>query len=45
MTLLMDLGAPPHIVRDIARHSGIWVTMTIYAHTALAEKRQAPRKL
>jgi integrase len=41
----LDLGVPPHIVRDIVDHSDIEVTMTIYAHAALDEKRKALRKL
>jgi integrase len=41
----MDLGVPPHIVRDIFGHSDIKVTMTIYAHAAVDEKRAALRKL
>jgi len=45
VSLLLDLGVPPHIVRDIAGHSAIEVTMTIYAHAALEEKRNALRKL
>ena len=40
-----DAGVPPHIVRDIAGHSTIDVTMTIYAHVSLEEKRNALRKL
>ena len=43
--LLLDLGVPPHIVRDIVGHSDIGVTMTIYAHASLEEKRAALRKL
>src|SRR3569833_565892 len=39
--LLLDLGVPPHIVRDIVGHSDIEVTMTIYAHAALDEKQRA----
>jgi hypothetical protein len=42
VSLLLDLGVPPHIVRDIVGHSDIEVTMTIYAHAALDEKRKAP---
>ncbi len=38
-TLLLDLGVPPHVVRDIVGHSGIEVAMTIYAHVSLDEKR------
>ncbi|OHV68215.1 hypothetical protein BCD48_03275 [Pseudofrankia sp. BMG5.36] len=45
VSLLLDLGVPPHIVRDIAGHSAIELTMTIYAHAALEEKRNALRKL
>jgi integrase len=36
---------PPHIVREIVGHSDIEVTMTIYAHASLDEKRAALRKL
>jgi integrase len=32
-------------VRDIVGHSDIEVTMTLYAHTSLDEKRKALRKL
>ncbi|RZT83716.1 site-specific recombinase XerD [Pseudonocardia sediminis] len=45
VTLLLDLGVPPHIVREIAGHSDIGVTMRIYAHASLDEKRAALRKL
>jgi integrase len=45
VSLLLDLGVPPHIVRDIVGHSDIDVTMTIYAHAALGEKRRALGKL
>ncbi|WP_081639795.1 tyrosine-type recombinase/integrase [Actinomadura flavalba] len=43
--LLLDLGVPPHVVREIVGHSDIDVTMTIYAHAALDEKKAALRKL
>ena len=45
VTLLLDLGAPPHVVQEIAGHSDIEVTMTIYAHVSLDEKRKALGKL
>ena len=45
VTLLLDLDVPPHVVRDIVGHSDIEVTMTIYAHVSLDEKRKALRKL
>ena len=41
----LDLGAPPHVVREIVGHSDIEVTMTIYAHVSLEEKRKALGKL
>lgn len=41
MSLLLDDGAPPHVVREIVGHSAIDVTMTIYAHASLHEKRKA----
>lgn len=40
-----DLGVPPHIVREIVGHSDIEVTMTIYVHVSLDDKREALRKL
>ena len=45
VALLLDLGTPPHVVREIVGHSAIEVTMTIYAHVSLDEKRKALRKL
>ncbi|MGH3376819.1 MAG: tyrosine-type recombinase/integrase [Actinoallomurus sp.] len=44
VSLLLDLGVPPHIVGDIVGHSDIEVTTTIYAHAALDEKRKATRQ-
>ncbi|PWW62130.1 site-specific recombinase XerD [Actinokineospora spheciospongiae] len=45
VTLLLKLGVPPHIVRDIVGHSDIHVTMTIYASVTLDDKREALRRL
>ncbi|MDQ4030769.1 MAG: site-specific integrase [Actinomycetota bacterium] len=45
VTLLLDLGVPPHIVMRIVGHATLDVTMGIYAHAALDEQRQALRKL
>lgn len=45
VSLLLGLGVPPHIVRDIVGHAHIGVTMEIYAHASLAEKRAALAKL
>lgn len=41
VTLLLDLGVPPHVVRQIAGHSDIGVTMKVYAHASLDEQRKA----
>jgi hypothetical protein len=38
VTLLLDLGAPPCVVREIVGHSDIEVTMTIYAVTRVARR-------
>lgn len=45
MSLLLGPGVPPHIVRDIVGHAHVGVTMEIYAHASLAEKRAAPAEL
>ncbi|MFC4899460.1 tyrosine-type recombinase/integrase [Streptosporangium amethystogenes subsp. fukuiense] len=45
VTLLLNLGVPPQVVRDIVGHSDIEVTMTIYAHVSLHDKRNALGKL
>jgi integrase len=45
VSLLLALGVPPNIVREIVGHSDIEVTMTIYAHASLDDKRAALRKL
>ncbi|HEU0088164.1 MAG TPA: site-specific integrase, partial [Pseudonocardiaceae bacterium] len=45
VTLLLELGVPPHIVREIAGHAALDVTMTIYAHTSLEEKHRALTRL
>ncbi|SDM23187.1 Phage integrase, N-terminal SAM-like domain [Nonomuraea maritima] len=45
VSLLLGLGVPPHIVREIVGHSDIEVTMTIYGHASLSEKRKALGKL
>jgi integrase len=39
------MGVAPDTVREIVGHSDIQVTMTIYAHTSLSEKREALGKL
>ncbi|WP_350279300.1 tyrosine-type recombinase/integrase [Kribbella sp. HUAS MG21] len=45
VTLLLGLKVPPHIVQAIVGHANLDVTMTIYAHTSLDDKREALRKL
>jgi integrase len=40
----LDLGAPPHVVREIAGHSDTEVTMTIYAHVSLEEEVHGARQ-
>lgn len=45
VSLLLALGVPPHVVREIAGHSDIKVTMTVYAHGNLVEKVLALSKL
>jgi integrase len=42
---LLDLGVPPHVVRDVVGHSALDVTMNIYAHVSLDEKWTALGKL
>ncbi|MGW8846851.1 tyrosine-type recombinase/integrase [Streptomyces xiamenensis] len=45
VTLLLDLGVPPHTVMEIAGHSDHGVTMKVYAHASMDEKRRALEKL
>jgi integrase len=45
VSLLLAEGAPPHVVQQIVGHSAIDVTMSIYAHASLGEKRKALRSL
>ncbi len=45
VTLLLDLGVPPHIVQEIVGHADTGVTMTIYAHASREERVKALRKL
>jgi integrase len=41
VSLLLELGTPPHVVQAIARHADLDVTMRIYAHTNLDTMREA----
>ncbi|MCU1627192.1 MAG: integrase family protein, partial [Pseudonocardia sp.] len=41
VTLLLGLGVPPHIVQEIVGHADMSVTLGIYAHVSLKDKREA----
>jgi integrase len=45
VSLLLAEGAPPHVVQQIVGHSNLDVTMTIYAHASLDEKREVLNRL
>ena len=45
VTLLLELGVPPHIVQALARHANIEITMKIYAHANLDVMRAAAKRL
>lgn len=45
MSLLLALGVPPHVVREIVGHSDVKGTMTVYAHGNLNEKAAALSQL
>jgi integrase len=45
VSLLLALGVPPHVVKEIAGHSDAKVTMTVYAHGHLDEKAAALAQL
>jgi integrase len=45
VSLLMELGVPPHVVQAIARHSDVKITMKIYAHANLAAMREGLGRL
>ena len=45
VSLLMELGVPPHIVQAIARHADVKITLKIYSHANLDVMRQALGKL
>lgn len=45
VSLLMELGVPPHVVQAIARHADVKITLKIYAHANLDVMRQALGKL
>ncbi len=45
VSLLMELGVPPHVVQAIARHADVKLTLKIYSHANLDAMRQALGKL
>jgi integrase len=45
VSVLMDLGVPPHTVQAIARHSDVKITLKIYAHSNLKAMREALEKI
>ncbi|MFJ9803075.1 tyrosine-type recombinase/integrase [Streptomyces wuyuanensis] len=45
VSLLLDLGVAPHIVREIAGHSDLQVTLGVCAHVSTDEKRKALTQL
>ncbi|WP_328849016.1 tyrosine-type recombinase/integrase [Micromonospora zamorensis] len=45
VSLLMELGVPPHVVQAIARQADVKITLKVYAHANLDAMRQALGKL
>lgn len=45
VSLLLELGTPPHIVQAIARHADLEITLSIYAHANLDAMREALDKI
>ena len=45
VTLLLELGVPPHLVQAIARHANLEITMKIYAHSNLDAMREGMKRL
>lgn len=45
VSVLLGLGVPPRTVMEIAGHSGLEMTMNVYAHVSLEDKQAAFEKL
>jgi integrase len=45
VSLLLGLGVPPRTAKDIVGHSTIEMTMNVYGHVSLDEKRSALDRL
>ena len=41
VTIMLGLGVPPRTVMEIAGHSGLEMTMNVYGHVSLEDKRAA----
>ena len=41
VSLLLELGVPPHVVQAIAQHADVKITLKVYAHANLDAMRQA----
>jgi integrase len=44
VSVLLGLGVPPRTVMEIAGHSGLEMTMNVYGHVTLDDKREALRR-
>jgi integrase len=45
VSLLMEMGTPPHVVQAVARHADVKLTLKVYAHANLDAMREALGKL
>jgi integrase len=45
VSMLMELGVPPHVVQAIARHADVKLTLKVYSHANLDAMREALGKL
>lgn len=45
VSVLLGLGVPPRTVMEIAGHSGLEMTMNVYGHVSLEDKRDALDRL
>ena len=45
VSVLLGLGVPPRTVMEIAGHTALEMTMNVYAHVSLADKREALDRL
>jgi integrase len=45
VSVLLSLGVPPRVVMEIVGHTTLEMTMTVYGHVSLDDKRKAMRQL